>query len=200
LPVWLATIVHVPAATSEAFVPETVHTDAVVEAKLTARPELEVADRPSVVPTDWLPIDAKLMVCDVLPVPVPLRPIVCVLVVLSALSVNESVPLRAPAAVGVKLIDSWQDWPAASVAAEPPALTTGQADEPPLFNVKLAEMLGLLPLPGTGRLSAALPMFSTVTACGLSALVPPGAVGAKLKLGASDRSSFKTRLFPASAM
>jgi hypothetical protein len=36
-------MVHVPRATSVAVVPETVHTDVVVEAKLTARPEDAVA-------------------------------------------------------------------------------------------------------------------------------------------------------------
>ena len=50
-------------------------------------------------------------------------------------------------------------------------------------------MLGLFPLIGTGKLSAALPMFSTVTLCGLSLLVEPQGVAAKLRLGGSQKSS-----------
>ncbi len=55
-------------------------------------------------------------------------------------------------------------------------------------------MLGLFPLPGIGKFSAALPTFSIVTVCGLSLLVEPGAVNAKLRLGGSTRSSFNIRL------
>jgi hypothetical protein len=43
LPDWLAVIEHVPAATSVTTAPETVQTDVVFEAKVTARPELTVA-------------------------------------------------------------------------------------------------------------------------------------------------------------
>ncbi len=55
-------------------------------------------------------------------------------------------------------------------------------------------MLGLFPLPGIGKFSTALPMFSTVTVCGLSLLVEPGAVNAKFRLGGSAKSSFNARL------
>jgi hypothetical protein len=61
-------------------------------------------------------------------------------------------------------------------------------------------MLGFSPLPGTGKFSAALPAFSTVTVCGLSLLVEPITVGAKLRIGGSAKSSFNTRLLPPSAM
>jgi hypothetical protein len=43
LPGWLAVIEHVPTATSVTVTPETVQTDAVFEANVTARPELAVA-------------------------------------------------------------------------------------------------------------------------------------------------------------
>jgi hypothetical protein len=64
-------------------------------------------------------------------------------------------------------------------------LTSGQAEATLLFSVKFAAMLGLLPLPGTGKLSPALPTFSSITVCGLSLLVDPGAVLVKLSLGGS---------------
>jgi hypothetical protein len=43
LPAWLAVSEHEPPATIVTVLPETVQTDVVVEAKLTARPELAVA-------------------------------------------------------------------------------------------------------------------------------------------------------------
>jgi hypothetical protein len=56
--------VQVPAATRLAVVPETVQTLVVVEAKLTANPEVAVAFSPSVVPRLWVPIAPKLIVWD----------------------------------------------------------------------------------------------------------------------------------------
>jgi hypothetical protein len=116
------------------------------------------------------------------------------------LSVSTNAPLKAPAAVGAKLMGNWQDAPAASVAgAEELTLRTGQAEDPLLFRVKFAAMLGLLPVDGIGKVNVAFPMFSTVTVCGLSVLVEPTAVLAKVRLGGSARSSFATRPLPASA-
>jgi len=66
--------------------------------------------------------------------------------------------------------------------------------------VKFADILGLLLLDGTGKLNGALPMFSIVTVCWLSVLVEPKAVLAKLRLGASAKSSFKTLIFEPSDM
>jgi len=145
------------------------------------------------------------MACGMLPVPVPLNKMLCATypgaAALSALSVNASVPLKLPAAEGTKLMGNRQDCPAASVpAVEEPVLSSGQAFAPLLLNVKFAETLGSFPLLGTGKFSAALPAFSTVTVCGLSLLVEPGAVTAKLRLGGSAKSSFNTRLLPESAM
>ncbi len=85
-------------------------------------------------------------------------------------------------------------------AVEEPALTSGQAEASLLFRVKFAAMLGLLPLPEIGMFSTALPTFSTVTVCGLSLLVEPGAVNAKVRLGGSARFSFNTRSLPESEM
>ncbi len=61
-------------------------------------------------------------------------------------------------------------------------------------------MLGLIPLLGIGKFSAALPTFSIVTVCGLSLLVAPGTVNAKFRLGGSARSSFNIRLLYVSEM
>ena len=46
-------------------VPETVQTPAVVEVKLTVRLEVAVADSVSGVPTVWVGMAPKLMVCEV---------------------------------------------------------------------------------------------------------------------------------------
>ncbi len=145
------------------------------------------------------------MVCCVLPVPVPLNRMLCAAypgaAALSALSVNTSVPFKAPAAEGMKPISNRQERPGKSVpAAVEPELTSGQADVPLLLSVKFVGMLGFIPLLGTGKFSVALPTFSTVTVCWLSLLVDPGAVNAKLRLGGSAKSSFNTRLLPESAM
>jgi hypothetical protein len=123
------------------------------------------------------------------------------LVPLRLLSVRTSEPLRLPAAVGVKLIGSVQDASIANVPAELDVLPiNGQAVDPLLFNVKLVEMLGSFPLDGTGKVSAAFPRFHRVTVCGLSLLVVPAGVEAKLRVGGSDTSTFNTRLLPVSAM
>jgi hypothetical protein len=198
-------MVQIPAATSEAVEAEIVQMAGVVEVRLTGNPELAVAVNTKAEFTAWAGIAPKVMVCGVLPVPMPLRSILCAAypgeAALSALSVNATVPLKAPAAWGAKLMANRQDWPAASVpAVVEPALTSGHEDAPLLFRVKFAEMLGLFPLLGIGKLSAVLPTFSTVTVCGLSLLVEPGAVNAKLRLGGSARSSFNALLLPESAM
>ena len=64
LPAWLALMEQLPTATSVSVLPLTVQTLGVVEAKLTASPELAVAaSAGGVVPSVWLPGEAKLMVC-----------------------------------------------------------------------------------------------------------------------------------------
>jgi hypothetical protein len=93
------------------------------------------------------------------------------------------------------------DIPAASVPGpESPALTRGQAGLPVLFRLKFEEMFGLVPMPGTSNAKGAFPTFSNVTVCGLSALVVFGAVGEKLRLGGSTKSSLSTRLLYVSEM
>lgn len=63
LPGWLALRLQLPAATKVRVLPVTAHTPGVVEAKLTASPELAVADRAAgVVPSVCEPGDGKLMV------------------------------------------------------------------------------------------------------------------------------------------
>jgi len=56
-------MVQVPVASIEAVVPETEQTLDVVEAKLTAKPELAVAESVRGVFTFWAGIEPKVMVC-----------------------------------------------------------------------------------------------------------------------------------------
>ena len=69
-------MVQLPYSSSDAVLPETVHTAGVVEEKVTDRPELAVADRATLVdaicPSG---MDGKVMVCDwgVELRPVPIR-------------------------------------------------------------------------------------------------------------------------------
>ncbi len=98
---------------------------------------------------------------------------------------------------GVKLIRLVQEAPAASVAALELDESCGQVEL--LAIVNPAARLGFRPVAGTGNVSAALPIFVSVTVCGLSLLVEPTAVAAKLRLGASAKSSFATALLPVSA-
>ena len=55
-------------------------------------------------------------------------------------------------------------------------------------------MLGLLPEVDGGMVNGILPMLDIVTVCGLSVLVAPTLVVAKLKLGGAAKSSFNTGL------
>jgi hypothetical protein len=55
--------VHVPAAFSVAVPPETVHTTGVVDAKLTAKPELAVAANASDAPAVCVEIAPNVIVC-----------------------------------------------------------------------------------------------------------------------------------------
>lgn len=64
-PAWLAVTVQEPAATKVNVVPLTVHTLGVLEAKVTARPELADALSAAVVPAVWLPSGTKVTVCVV---------------------------------------------------------------------------------------------------------------------------------------
>ena len=98
-----------------------------------------------------------------------------------------------PTVAGTKLIDSSHELPGASVpAVAEPAFTRGHAELALLFNVKLDDMLGLLPEFGTGKSRGALPVFWIVTVCGLSLLGAPYGVDAKLRLGGSITSIFHT--------
>jgi hypothetical protein len=82
-----------------------------------------------------------------------------------------------------------QEAPAASdPGVEEVGVTSGQAPDALLFSVKPVVILGSLPLAGIGNVSAALPTFSTVTVCGLSLLIAPAGVVAKLRLGAVARA------------
>src|ERR1035441_9288146 len=63
LPVCVAWMVQVPTAIKEALPLTTVQMVGVVEAKLTARLELAVAESVSGVPTVWVTIVGKLIVC-----------------------------------------------------------------------------------------------------------------------------------------
>jgi len=194
-------MVQVPAASSVAVEADTVQMVGVVEAKATGRPELDVAANARVELALCDEIAPKVIVCGVVPWSelVPLRIILCAVyvgaVALRELSVTTSVPLSVPVVVGAKVMGNKQDCPAARVpAVEDPALTTGHEDVPLLFRVKFPAMFGLFPLLGTGRFSAEVPKFSKVIVCGLSLLVEPTTVAAKVRLGASAKSSFNTEV------
>jgi hypothetical protein len=64
LPAWLAAIEHVPTATIVTVLPDTVQTDAVVEVKLTGKPELAVAVMANgATPSVTLPNAANVIAC-----------------------------------------------------------------------------------------------------------------------------------------
>src|SRR5437879_5074537 len=64
-PPWLAVMEQVPAAITVRVVPETVHTGVVVDAKVTARPELAVAERVDGATPKVTPLNAlKVIVCE----------------------------------------------------------------------------------------------------------------------------------------
>lgn len=56
-------MVQVPAAINVAVVPETVQMLVVVDVKVTAKPELAVAESDSGTPTVWVPGFVKVMAC-----------------------------------------------------------------------------------------------------------------------------------------
>ena len=119
--------------------------------------------------TDWPRMDGfsdepSVVVVPIV-VPVPLSGIVwATLLPFRVLSVTTSDPLKLPMAVGEKLMGRVHDVPSASVPGDPaPLAISGQAVPPLLFSVKLVEMLGLFPLPGTGKFSVAFPRFHSVT-------------------------------------
>ena len=101
-------------------------------------------------------------------------------------------PLIEPTAFGVKLIRLVHEDPGSSVAALEFEVSCGQVELSPIVNP--AVMLGSKPVAGTGNVSAALPIFVSITVCGLSLLVEPTAVDAKLSLGGSEKSIFTTAL------
>jgi hypothetical protein len=197
LPGCVAWMMQVPAVTSVAVAPDTVHTEGVNEVKTTARPELAEAVRLAVCPAVPDGIGLKVVVCGTC-VAVPLRGTIRAdgfTFRLFAVSTND--PLMLPACCGVKLMGRVQEAPAASVPGVEPLATTGQVAEPP--KVKFIEMLGFIPEAGTRKLSGALPMFCSVNTCGLSLLLEPTGVLAKLRLGGVTRFSSFTAPLPESA-
>jgi hypothetical protein len=88
-----------------------------------------------------------------------------------------------PDAVGDKFIEYTQETPGANVTGLDEPLRIGQVVKLP--RLKLAGILGLLPEVGVGKISGPVPLFWTVTVCGLSLLVAPTDVDAKLSAGAT---------------
>ena len=83
------------------------------------------------------------------------------------LSVKISASEMLPPTTGAKSMATVQEASTASEPGEPaPLAVTGQVLLP--SRVKLVEMAGLLPLPGTGKVSTALPRLKSVNVCGLS--------------------------------
>ena len=86
-----------------------------------------------------------------------------------------------PGIVGVKLSTSVQEDPTANVAVLETGESCGQVEL--LSRVKFAEILGFWPVVGISKVNAALPWLVIVTVCGLSVLVAPTTVVAKLSVG-----------------
>ena len=96
---------------------------------------------------------------------IPLSVMVCVdATAFRLVSVRTNEPLKFPSVPGSKLIGNWQEAPAASVAAADEVVDScGQADVPVLLKTKPVAILGLFPVAGIGKVSVALPLFSSVT-------------------------------------
>jgi hypothetical protein len=121
--------------------------------------------------------------------------------IFNALSVSLSVPLILPLVAGVKLMGRVHDVAAASVAVSNEVeVNNGHAVAPVLFRLKLGEMLGFVPVAGIGKVNVAFPMFEKVTVCGLSLLVEPTLVEAKVRLGPAPSAIFSTLPVPESAI
>src|ERR1700743_1830616 len=82
------------------------------------------------------------------------------------LSVSTVDPVSVPACNGTKSTAIVQFAPEASVCAPLDVLSCGHVDEE--SNPKFAEMFGLLPADAGDSVSAALPMFDKIAACGSS--------------------------------
>jgi hypothetical protein len=135
-------------------------------------------------------------------VAVPPRAMVCVaLVAFRLLSVRTSEPLMVPNVVGAKLMGRVQLAPDASVAGELPVVSSGHADPPLLLSVKLAAMLGSLPVIGMGKVSGMLPMFEIVAVCGPSVVsVDPTLVAVAKRRPLALTFTLRMLLLPVSAM
>ena len=119
------------------------------------------------------------------PVPVPLSLMICVEPgAFNVLSVTVSVPLTTPLTVGVKLTINVHLAPTARVRLWEEPGGTGQVE----LGLKVKPAVIGAVLPGALKVNGELPLFTIVTVCGLSALVLPTAVEAKLSVGASATS------------
>jgi hypothetical protein len=140
-PACVAWMVHVPTATRVAVVPDTVHTGAVNEAKLTGKLEEAVALRAKgALPSVIFESAPNVMVW----LWIGCTPVPCSLMVwladsaLSSLSVKTAVLVRAPAACGVKLMLRLQLAPGAIGAAENPVPQSAGAPDPSPERIKEA--------------------------------------------------------------
>jgi hypothetical protein len=87
-----------------------------------------------------------------------------------------------PSVVGLKSMAALQLAPAVRVyAVDELVLVCVQVEA--LSQPKFAATLGLYPVMGSGKVRVALPLLATVTVCGLSVLVEPTAVVAKVRVG-----------------
>ena len=128
--------------------------------------------------------------------PIPLRGIDWLeFATLRLLSVVTREPVMGPDTVGMKLTLSVQLAPAAS----DPGLKVSCGQVELGLRLKLAEMLGLVPVAGTVNRSGEVPLFATVTVCGLSELVAPTAVEAKERVGGFCAFISFAALLPVSA-
>ena len=180
-----------PEVSRLAWVPVTVQTEGVVEAKLTGRPELAVADRFNVVPAVCDGIAAKVIVCEMRVMPVPLKAMTWVAgLPLSALSVSVAVALSDVGVCGVK--EKLRLHSAPGAREKPPVQSAGVPEPATRLKSVVSESTGLFPM------RVALPKFCSCKDCGLSLLVVPTTVGAKLSDGGAERTISSITAFPPS--
>jgi hypothetical protein len=98
-----------------------------------------------------------------------------------------SVPVDAPMFVGTKSTAYWQDAPWVSVCDPVAGYTSGQVVAG--SNMKPVLICGFVPATGT-NVSDELPMLPSVATIGLSTLVAPTFVSAKLKMGGEVTVTF----------
>ena len=180
-------MLHRPGRISVAVVPETVQTVGVIEAKLTVRPELDVALRVTGVPCTWLAMGANVIVW-LRATPVPLSGMLCVAgLAFSELSVSVALLLIGPLAVGVKLMLRLQLAPGVS---EKLLVQSAGVPEP----ADLRESSAPIAQSGSNGIQRLVADVLDRDRLRAVVLVLPTSVAAKLNDGGCERCTSTTRL------